>query len=185
MRNACDRWRRLACSLALLGWAFPSAAQAPAAALTDSQAKASALFNFARYVEWPERAFASREAPFVFCLAGRDSLSAASGMLEGRAINGRPTQLRRVLGVEDLRGCHALFIGESDERRQLPMLRALAAEPVLTVGDASGFTEAGGAIGVLLEEGRIRFDINRPALEQAQLRASSNLLRLARNTRQP
>jgi hypothetical protein len=91
--------------------------------------------------------------------------------------------VRRVLGVEDLRSCHLLFIGEAEERRLTPMLRAIANEPVLSVGDLAGFADAGGAIGIVLEEGRIRFDINRLALDQAQLRASSNLLRLARSTR--
>ena len=60
-----------------------------------------------------------------------------------------------------------------------------AGEPVLTVSDVGGAGELGGAITIVLDDGRIRFDINRAALEQAQLRASSNLLRLARNTRQP
>lgn len=174
------RWRSAALWLAALGCAIGSPAQT---ALTESQAKASALFNFARYVEWPERAFSSREAPFVFCVAGRDDLPAAATTLEGRVLNGRPTQLRRVLGVEELRGCHALYVGESEERRLLPMLRALAGTPVLTVGDLNGFIDTGAAVGIVFEEGRLRFDINRAALEQAQLRASSNLLRLARNTR--
>lgn len=153
--------------------------------LSEAQAKASAIFNFARYVEWPERAFASREAPFVFCLAGRDALAGGMATLEARTLHTRATQVRRVFGVEELRGCSVLFIGEAEERRQAPMLRALASEAVLSIGDASGFVEAGGAIGIVLEEGRIRFDINRAALDQAQLRASSNLLRLARNVRSP
>lgn len=152
-------------------------------ALTDAQAKAAVLLNFARYVEWPERAFASKEAGFVFCLAGRESLAAAAGSLEGRTLHNRPTQVRRVLGVEELRGCHVLYIAEAEERRQAPMLRAVAAEPVLSVGDAAGFTESGGAIGVMLDDGRLRFDINRAVLDGAQLRASANLLRLARSVR--
>jgi hypothetical protein len=166
----------------LLGCAIGSRAQT---ALTEAQAKASAIFNFARYVEWPERAFASREAPFLFCLVGRDALAGAAATLDGRTLHGRATQVRRVLGVEELRGCNVLFVGEAEERRQAPMLRALVNEPVLSVGDAAGFAEAGGAIGIVLEEGRIRFDINRISLDQAQLRASSNLLRLARNVRLP
>jgi YfiR/HmsC-like len=176
------RWRRTALWVAALCFATGGPAQT---ALTESQAKASALFNFARYVEWPERAFASREAPFVFCVAGRDSLGSGTSALEGRVLNGRQTQFRRVLGIEELRGCHALYIGEPEERRLLPMLRAVAGEPVMTVGDLNSFIDAGGAIGIVLDEGRMRFDINRAALEQSQLRASSNLLRLARNTRQP
>jgi hypothetical protein len=178
MRGA---WR-IGLLLALPGWALNAAAQVP---LTESQAKASALFNFARYVEWPERAFASREVPFVFCLGGRDSLPAGLGSLEGRPLHGHVTQVRRVFSVEEVRGCHVLFIGENEERRLVPMLRSVVKEPVLSVGDGAGFIDAGGAIGIVLEDGRIRFDINRTVLEQAQLRASSNLLRLARNTRQP
>jgi hypothetical protein len=177
------RWRwRIALLLVLLGCALNPAAQT---ALTEPQAKAGVLFNFARYVEWPERAFVSRDAPFVFCLVGRDSLASGISALEGRSLQGRTTQVRRVFGVEELRGCHVLFIGEAEERRLVPILRAVASEPVLSVGDSAGFTDAGGAIGIVLDESRIRFDINRPALDQAQLRASSNLLRLARNVRQP
>lgn len=173
---------RIGLLVAVLSWAISALAQAP---LTESQAKASALFNFARYVEWPERAFASREAPFVFCLSGRDSLPSGLGSLEGRPLHGHVTQVRRVFSVDEVHGCHVLFISENEERRLVPMLRSIMKEPVLSVGDGVGFIDAGGAIGIVLEDGRIRFDINRAALEQAQLRASSNLLRLARNTRQP
>lgn len=183
--NLAPRWPLRPVLLAvawLLAGALPASAQP---ALTDAQAKAAALVNFARYVEWPERAFAGKEAGFVFCLAGRESLASAAVSLDGRTLHGRTTQVRRVLGVEELRGCHVLFIPEAEERRQTPMLRAVAGEPVLSVGDASGFTDAGGAIGVTLDDGRIRFDINRGTLDAAQLRASANLLRLARNVRNP
>ncbi|MEK8051758.1 YfiR family protein [Ideonella sp. DXS22W] len=180
-----QRWRglpRLAAAwLAALALGSPVSQAQPA--LSDAQAKAAVLLNFARYIDWPERAYAAKDGGFVFCLAGRDSLGGAASALEGRTLHNRPTQVRRVLGIEELRGCHVLYIAEAEERRQQPMLRALAGEPVLTVGDAAGFTEAGGAIGVTLEDGRIRFDINRAALDSAQLRASANLLRLARSVR--
>jgi hypothetical protein len=165
-----------------LGWAPLSPGQT---ALTDAQAKASALFNFARYIEWPDRAFASTQTPFVFCIVGRDSLQGALTLLDNRSLNGRPTQVKRVFGAEELRGCSALYIDEAEDRRTQALLRSLAGAPVLTVGDAGGFAEAGGAIMLTVEDGRVRFDINRAALEQAQLRASANLLRLARNVRQP
>ncbi len=182
MHRFLRRWWHI--GLLLLTLCSPLGATAQPS-LTESQAKASALFNFARYVEWPERAFASRESPFVFCLAGRDSLASAVAALEDRSLHGRATLVRRVFGVEELRGCNVLYIGEAEERRLIPMIRAVAAEPVLSVSDLTGFIDVGGGIGIALDDGRIRFDINRTALDQAQLRASSNLLRLARNVRQP
>lgn len=180
MKKFHARCWRLAFAVSAMAWVLGAPAQVP---LTEIQAKTSAIFNFARYVEWPERAFAFRDSPFVFCLAGRESLPGAAAGLENRSLYGRTTQVRRVFGTEELRGCHVLFVGESEDRRLAPMLRAVASEPVLTVGDLAGFTDSGGAIGIVLEEGRIRFDINRIALDQAQLKASSNLLRLARNAR--
>ena len=61
------------------------------------------------------------------------------------------------------------------------LLRALSGQPILTVSDAEAFIDGGGAIGLVRADQRLQFEVNRQALEQAQLRASSNLLKLARN----
>ncbi|HNO87252.1 MAG TPA: YfiR family protein, partial [Rhodocyclaceae bacterium] len=57
----------------------------------------------------------------------------------------------------------------------------LAGRGVLTVSDIDGFAEAGGGIGLVTEEDRVRFDINQAALTRDTLKASSQLLRLGRN----
>ena len=51
---------------------------------------------------------------------------------------------------------------------------------VLTVGDTSGFTESGGSINFLMEDSKVRFDINLTASEKAGLKIRSQLLRLAK-----
>jgi hypothetical protein len=149
--------------------------------LTEAQAKAGFILNFARYVEWPTTAFTSRDAPLLTCLLERDALVGALTALEGRLVQGRPLKVRRSLSAEDTHGCHLVFIGEAEERRIVPLLRALAGQPVLTVGDADRFVDLGGAIGIVLGEERLQFEVNRAALEQAQLRASASLLKLARS----
>ena len=159
-----------------LGTSGPVCAQ-----ISEAQAKVAFLLNFARYVEWPDKAFPSREAPLVFCVVGRDSLGTAIQSLETRQVQGRPVRLRRGVTTEDARGCHVVFVADSEERRLVPTLRALAGQPVLTVGDVEGFIDAGGAIGIVAGDDRLQFEINRAALEQAQLKAGSQLLKLARN----
>jgi len=61
------------------------------------------------------------------------------------------------------------------------ILRGLALRGVLTVSDIEGFAEAGGCIGLVTEDERVRFDINQASLQRDSLRASSQLLRLGRN----
>jgi len=149
--------------------------------LTESQAKAAFVLNFARYVEWPERAFPARETPLSICLLGRDPVGNALLALEGRQVQNRVVTVRRLANADEARTCHVLFLAESEERRLVHALRGLIGLPVLTVGDTDGFIDNGGAIGLVQGEGRLQFEVNRHVLDQAQLKASSNLLKLARN----
>jgi hypothetical protein len=54
---------------------------------------------------------------------------------------------------------------------------------VLTVGESPDFLRQGGIINFVLEDGKVRFEINQDAATQADLRISSRLLRLARPER--
>jgi len=148
--------------------------------LSEPELKAALVFNFARYVEWPERAFASVDAPLVLCVIGRDRFGAAFAALEGRKLQGRAVRVRTGLSAEEGRSCHVAFISEPSEHQLASILRTLGPQAVLTVSDIEGFVDAGGAIGIVYGEQRLQFEVNRAALNQSQLRASSQLLKLAR-----
>ena len=149
--------------------------------LTEAQTKAAFVINFARYIEWPERIFTTRTAPLLICALGRSAVGNALEAHEGRQVQGRPVAVRQLLGIDETRPCQVLFIADSEERRMSQLLRALSGQPILTVSDADAFIDGGGAIGLVRAEQRLQFEVNRQALEQAQLKASSNLLKLARN----
>ncbi|WP_313952131.1 YfiR family protein [Accumulibacter sp.] len=149
--------------------------------LTEAQAKAAFVVNFARYIEWPERAFTNRTAPLLICALGRSVVGNALEAHEGRQVQGRPVAVRQLLGIDEARPCQVLFIADSEERRMSQLLRVVAAQPILTVSDADAFIDSGGAIGLVRADQRLQFEVNRQAIEQAQLKASSNLLKLARN----
>lgn len=173
------RWR-----VFLLAWVASLLACGTACAqqpLPEQQAKAAFVFNFARYVEWPEQAFASREAPIVICVLGRDVFGSALTAVESRQAQNRPLKVRTGVTAETARGCHVAFVADSEQRRLSPTLRALPNEPILTVSDIDGFIDVGGAIGIVQGDQRLEFEVNRDALNRAQLKASSDLLRLARN----
>lgn len=158
-------------------------AGAPAAVATPSaeyQIKAAYLLNFARYVEWPAARLPPAQALRV-CVLGRDPFAGALSALEGRQVNGREVRVRQLEGADQAGDCHVVFIADSEERRLAAMLRMLASRGLLLVSDIDGFAEAGGSIGLVTEDGRVRFDINQASLQRDGLRASAQLLRLARS----
>ncbi|MBT0962070.1 YfiR family protein [Denitromonas iodatirespirans] len=168
-------WRRAAPLLLAAVLAQPAGAAPP----TEYQLKAVFLLNFARYVTWPEGAMADGDAIDI-CVLGRDPFGAHLTGLEARQAQGHNVKVHAVSSPESAERCEVVFVSASEQRRLNVILRDLAPWPVLTVSDIDGFVEAGGMIGLVTEDDRIRFDINRSAVATQNLRLSAQLLKLAR-----
>ena len=150
-------------------------------ALPEYQIKAAYLFNFLKFVEYPNESFMDPLAPIVIGVIGDDPFgNALPQVVIGKTVQGRDLVIHVYRIGEDLRGAHILFISAS-ERKRLPMiLSSLRGSSVLTVADTEGFLEAGGMIQFLSENDRVRFAINVDATSRAKLKMSSKLLSLAR-----
>lgn len=155
----------------------------PQVALSEYQVKAAYLFNFLKFVEWPEDSFADPLAPIVIGVVGEDPFgSALPEVIIGKTVQGRDLVLRKYHAGDDLRGAHLLFISVS-ERKQLPqILSTLRGSNVLTVADTEGFLDAGGMIQFLNENEQVHFAINADAVSKSRLKMSSKLLSLAKST---
>ena len=113
-------------------------------------------------------------------VVGDDAFGAVlERVLRGKVVRDRPLAVRHLARAADLEGCHVVFVGQ-DEGRQLPdVIQALDARPILTVGERDNFATQGGMIGFLTENQKLRFEVNLEAAEHANLRISSQLLKLA------
>jgi hypothetical protein len=146
----------------------------------ETSIKAAVVGNFPKFVEWPPTAFASRTAPFVVAIIGDDALAGAiDAVFAGRRLADRPITVVRVSRLEDLSTCHLLYVAASEERRLDAVLKALQGRAILSVGDLSRFAQRGGMIGLVVDDDRVRFEINERAARASGLRLSANLLRLA------
>jgi len=153
---------------------------AGAAQPTEYELKAAFVYNFAKFVEWPEDAFVSPAESLRIGILGNDPFGdALPAVIAGRSAAGRGIELRRYRRPADVSGCQILFIRPPEG--ELPrVLRALDPRGVLTVGEGEAFAREGGVIGLVMEENRVTFEVNLEAAERAHLTLSSKLLQLAR-----
>ena len=162
----------------LLGGA-PLSNDAWASGFDEYAIKAAYLYNFAKYVEWPPRAFPTSDSPLVICIAGENPFGTALAALQGKAVESRPVKVLDLPTITGLDQCNVVFFGRTEQGRFKTALAKLARLPILTVSDISDFAQAGGMIGLFEAEQRIRFNINITAARQANLKLSSQLLKLA------
>ena len=97
----------------------------------------------------------------------------------GKAIGNRVLRIRHLGDTRDMQTCRILFIGKAQGKRIPLLVAGLHSAPILTVGETAGFLDAGGMICFLLEENKVRFEINVQAAESAGLKIGSRLLILA------
>lgn len=150
-----------------------------AAEFDEYTVKAAYLYNFAKYVEWPPEAFVNANTPLLICIAGDNPFGDALTSLSGKSIESHPVEVRHLPAATGLEKCHIVFVGRAEQGRFKTVLAKLAHLPILTVGDISDFARMGGMIGLVEADQRIRFDINLTATRQANLKLSSQLLKLA------
>ena len=143
--------------------------------------KAAFLLNFTKFIEWPADAFASERSPIAICVLGDDPFgNSLDQIVEGESVNARKLVVARINHAPAPKSCQVLFIGRSGNDNKI--LTGLG-PGVLTVGEGGSFLRDGGMIAFVVENRRVRFDINQTAVESAKLKMSSKLLTVARSVK--
>jgi len=146
---------------------------------TESQVKAAYVFNFGKFVSW-QGAQVETQDSFKICILGKDPFgSVMESTVSGEQIGGKKITLERLSKVPDDPVCSVLFISSAEEGRLEAILAAARPLNILTVSDMPHFAERGGIIGMVMQQDRVRFEVNRWAAEQSRLALSSELLKVA------
>jgi hypothetical protein len=89
------------------------------------------------------------------------------------------------LPIEEISGdrCQVLFFGSTNGAQLESVLRRVQGQGIVTIGESDSFIEKGGMIGLVVEHGRVRFDINLAAIAAAHLELSSHVVALGRTVK--
>jgi len=180
--HACSgnaHWLLLVAVLVLLSAWLPGTVMAEVTEQTEFRVKAAFIYNFARFVTWPD----SSAMHFNLCALGNDPLVEQLDTLHDKTVHERELRILHLDSLENIDGCQLVYVGRSFMSRQYEVIARLRKQPVLTVSDFDGFTAGGGIIGLRLIDNKVRFEINTSAASTAGLSISSKLLTLSTTIR--
>jgi hypothetical protein len=155
-------------------------AGATAADSPEYELKAAFVARLAEFVEWPARGGGESLGDFTICLFGAHPIEAPLSELPALTrIKDRSVRVLRLVDPAAAVACDMLFIAP-DEAPRLPEIRAiLANKPVLTISDAPGLAQRGVMVNLITDSKRLRFEIQLREAQNAGLKISSRLLKLA------
>ena len=183
----------------LLGclWVSNAYPETKSAQYQEYEVKAAFIYNFLKFVDWPEEKMTKNGNQIIIGIIGEDPFGQAVDIFKDKTVENRTLTIKRFEGLrqlketaekdksaneklEALKTCHLLFICPSERKQIREIIDFVGQNGVLTVGDTDEIIKSGGIIGFVMEDNKIRFDINLTAAEKTGLKIRSQLLRLAK-----
>jgi hypothetical protein len=144
---------------------------------TDYKAYTLFIYNFMKYVEWPETA---SKGEFIICVVGDSPINKELQELAAlKKLKGRPIVFRKVNTPQEALNSHLVFLPSSKSSLVKVFKEQSQGLPVLIVGEREGLARKGAGISfVTLDEDELKFDINKKDIEGHHLKVANQLVSL-------
>ena len=169
-------------------------AHAKSSAYKEYDIKAAMIYNFLKFVDWPEGTFQDKQKDKKEAIRvgviGRDAFTSAEKIFNNKKIQERSLKViqvseKQLKDGKKLKGFHVLFVSAAAKGESKKIPPRLKKSAVLTIGEVDGFLESGGIFNFIVEKKKVQFEINLDAAEQAKIKIRSKLLRLAKRVIKP
>ena len=148
--------------------------------VSEYEVKAAFLYNFAKFVEWPESNLKNLDS-LEICVFGSNPFgNHLESIVSGKTAQEKAIKISYTSNIGKIQNCQILFVADNDKNQTEKILEATSELPILTVSDLSDFASKDGIIGFYTEDNRIRFEVNRQKANNSGLSFSSRLLKIAR-----
>lgn len=145
-------------------------------------AKAAFIYNFTKFVEWEDNAMNNASTFNIGVLGDSPILKPLQDLSVNKRINNKKINIVKYASISDVKSCHILFIPETTSSEIIKeSIESSSIKSTLIISEKSGELENGSAINFLLVNSKIKFEINLNSLSKNNIKASSQLLKLATN----
>ncbi|MGA1867677.1 MAG: YfiR family protein [bacterium] len=163
----------------------------------EHDVKAAIVFKLLQFIEWPSDVSADTEKRTITIgVLGTDAYNSINKIFKGKVVDGKKIEIHR-LAKENILKKKAYDDGEKmqvgtlrdyavvlicpEEGIDFAQLRPLLkGRGTLTIGEEKGFLEKGGMINFVMENEKVKFEINNCAAEEAGFHIRSSVLRMAK-----
>lgn len=133
------------------------------------------MYKFTQYIEWP-----ASSSDFVIGVVGNSPItSELEAIAATKKVDTRTIVVKKLSSSADMSGCQMVFVSEN-QTANLPAIAAkLQGKPVLLVSESPGAAKKGAGINFIIVDDKMKFELNKAAVEKQGLKVSGDLSKLA------
>lgn len=146
--------------------------------IEEYNAKALFIYNFTKFIEWEN--INSLEYFTISVYKKSDIVEPLKQIAETKQIQNKKINISVIKEVSQEMNCQILFLPEFlGVENYINLLKNLPRKNILIISENKKLFQNGTGINFLIQEDKIKFEINLSSIESADLRVSSQLLKLA------
>lgn len=152
--------------------------QQPAKDDTNSRLKAVFIYNFSKYVEWPD---SYKEGNFVITVCGGSAnlTTELKTITNSKTLGAQRYEIRSVSDLENVGRTNILFVANSADVTMSDVTGKMKGKSTLLVTEKTGMTKQGAAINFVVVENKQKFELNQANAEKYKLKVGNDLIKLS------
>jgi hypothetical protein len=142
----------------------------------DEKFKALFMYNFTKYIEWPQ---AKQSGDFVIGVLGSSAIiDELNAIAERKTVGSQSIKVKQVSTSDDLTKMHILFVPENQSGHVDAIIEKVNGKGVVLITDKPGLAKAKSGINYINEGGKQKFEVSNKHLSEEGVKVSAQLLTL-------
>jgi hypothetical protein len=138
---------------------------------------AAMLYNFIKYVQWPNEADGGE---FIVGVIGEEEVfGTLQKWYDGKPKGPKKYVIRKLTSAAEAADCQVVYIGKSKSREFENVKTSTTGKSVLTITDGNGLGQKGSCINFKVIDGKLKFELNQTTVNSNNLKVSSQLSSMA------
>jgi hypothetical protein len=138
---------------------------------------AAMLYNFIKYVQWPNE---TEAGDFVVGVIGEDKVFATlKQWYDGKPKGTKKYVIRQLSSAAEAADCQVVYVGKSKSREFENIKTSINGKSVLTITDGNGLGQKGSCINFKVIDGKLKFELNQAVVTSSNLKVSGQLTSMA------
>jgi hypothetical protein len=138
---------------------------------------AAMLYNFIKYVQWPNEADGGE---FIVGVIGEEEVfGTLQKWYDGKPKGPKKYVIRKLTSAAEAADCQVVYIGKSKSREFESVKTSTTGKSVLTITDGNGLGQKGSCINFKVIDGKLKFELNQTTVNSNNLKVSSQLSSMA------
>lgn len=144
----------------------------------SAKIKAIYIYNFTKYIEWPET---YKEGNFVVGVLGSNSflLNELSKMANSKTVGNQKLEIKNILSCSPGDKYNIVYVLSDNSSQLSDVLTKLKGKSTLIVTDKPGLAKQGAGINFFIDNNKQKIELNRSNIEKYKLKVASTLVEMA------